>query len=182
MWTKVPKSHRPTPETSHHERWRATAGNERQESAGPPHSSAVLPRDQLSFISSHPRGAQQQTSDGERGERSTEQEEKGSCGLRWDDSKAWAFPARGQPVLFILVWLVCSRAGCQHNLIFLSLTRGYVCATEEVLCGSQSTIVFILTPIRSLRATAAARPKTPKPYLIFQKKKKVGLCGGRPAD
>lgn len=24
----------------------------------------------------------------------------------------------GQPVLFILVWLVCSRTGCQHNLFF----------------------------------------------------------------
>lgn len=71
-----------------------------RESAGPPRSTLVLPWDQLPFISPSPQGAQQQTTDGGSREKNIEE------GTFWpggDDSKVYAFPARGQLVLFILV-------------------------------------------------------------------------------
>lgn len=73
-----------------------------------------------------PQGAQQQTTNERISEGNVEKEKEGSLGQREVDNKA-ALPARGQPVLFIQVWLVCLRAWCQQNLFFsLSYQRLWV--------------------------------------------------------
>lgn len=117
--TQIPSSHSGDASS---QRWRAPLrGTEPRERKASPVPALVLPRDRLPFISLSPQGAQQQTTDGGRRERNTEEEKEGGFGRGGDGSKACAFPAKGQPVLFILVWLVCSRTGCQHNLFFLLL-------------------------------------------------------------
>lgn len=55
-------------------------------------------------------------------ERNIEEEKERSFGRGGDDRKACAIPARGQPVLFILVWLACSSTRCQHNLFLFSVS------------------------------------------------------------
>lgn len=101
-----------------------------------------------------------------------------------DDSKACAFPARGQPVLFILVWLVCSRTGCQHNPFFPPLLPEVMDVKQRRLYVNVKAqlSLFYLWSFRCKQQQLPGRRCWNCNFLIFQEKTNVGLCGGSPAD
>lgn len=107
------------------------------------------------------------------------QRKRGKKHRRREKGKFWpwgggacAFPATGQPGLFIQVWLVCSRATCQHNPFFPALTRGYGCETEAVFtCTSKhNSLYFISDPFRCKQWHWPGRGCWN--FLIFQRKNK----------